>query len=475
MKTQPAMTNYFFKDAYVDSKDRLISMLKRSFLPCSINAKHLVNAFYEDNSAIVFICSLITLILAIPISIISVLCSCIAFVFPIIAFSVITAILCLVILILRGIDNIVYFFRKISYQCTNCQNDFKLPEYVCPKCNTHHDNLIPGRYGILKRRCKCGKELSTMYINGRNNLPAVCPVCKSGNGAKIERNSRDICCIPIIGGRDAGKTCFISTAILELEKHFIAKKWFFTQLSSNNSEYADNLNRISKGVCPRQTGNMKLNYYRFSIMKKKNAIRNVVSICDIGGEAYSQGAAFSENNAQNITDQIGFANANGLIMLIDPLSIKEFRQKTEKNYDISEYRISTKPISDVLSIVTNTLENMLKLVYSDKISKNIAVVFTKCDAPGVDEEIGEAAMKNIQMSTMDKSKSEIQNQLCMDFLKKYGETNFLNILQGKFKHIQFFTSSALGHNENGEKFTPYGVEEPILWLLSQCKVPISLD
>ena len=73
-----------------------------------------------------------------------------------------------------------------------------------------------------------------------------------------------------------------------------------------------------------------------------------------------------------------------------------------------------------------------------------------------------------------KSKYEAINKVCEQFLIEYEEDNFLNSLKSKFKSIQFFTCSALGHVENGSQFNPDGVEEPALWLIDKASASIDL-
>ena len=73
-----------------------------------------------------------------------------------------------------------------------------------------------------------------------------------------------------------------------------------------------------------------------------------------------------------------------------------------------------------------------------------------------------------------KSKYDATNCVCEQFLIKYEEENFLNSLKSKFKSIQFFTCSALGHIENGSDFKPEGVEEPALWLIDKASASINL-
>ena len=72
------------------------------------------------------------------------------------------------------------------------------------------------------------------------------------------------------------------------------------------------------------------------------------------------------------------------------------------------------------------------------------------------------------------SKFVAQNKLCEQFLLEYGEANFLNSLRSKFRSIQFFPTSALGHVQNGMKYAPQGVEDPILWIIDKISAGINL-
>lgn len=105
---------------------------------------------------------------------------------------------------------------------------------------------------------------------------------------------------------------------------------------------------------------------------------------------------------------------------------------------------------------------------------DVAVVFTKCDIPGLEEKIGETAVRKYMQLKNIASRYDVINQLCEDFLKEYEEENFLNGIKSKFKSVQFFACSALGHLPNGMKFAPEGVDEPLLWLIDKVSPAINL-
>jgi hypothetical protein len=66
-----------------------------------------------------------------------------------------------------------------------------------------------------------------------------------------------------------------------------------------------------------------------------------------------------------------------------------------------------------------------------------------------------------------KTRYATQNKLCIKFLCDYNEASFYNNLKSRFKSIQFFTCSALGHVENGNPFISSNVEEPFFWIMKK--------
>jgi hypothetical protein len=469
MKPQPARVSYFFKGGYTDIGNALLGSWRASLGPCTYELRRIGDTFSDHHFFAAIFLLLIDLLIFPVVTLIGVAVSLVISTVLLVLFALMMAVIYLLFMLLKTVDTIFCILYRISHKCPRCQQKFMHPVYICPKCNARHDRLVPSKYGIWMRRCNCGQKLPTTFLNGRQKLSAVCPHCQTSHAAAVESNSRDICCIPVIGGRAAGKTCYISSALVGLQQRFTASGWNFRYLYDINDEYADNIGMIRRGVCPPQTGDMRLKYYKFAANKKKKDIQNIITLCDVGGEAYAQGTG-----AQNITDQIGFRYAEGLLMVIDPLSIPDYRREISSAVSLDGYRGSTKSIDDVLSIVVHTMDNMLKLSYKQKIRTRLAVVFTKCDIPGLDSLIGDEAVRKYRAAHPRISEKEARNRVCLEFLQRYNQQNFVNSLRSKFKDVQFFTCSALGHVQNGQQFSSRGVEEPVLWLLSKCKTPIRL-
>lgn len=462
MKRQPAEKSYFFDKGYRDIVRIMKTTWKNTLKPVS-NEWERIGDVFDDNKIfgiITFICD-IFVFGAITIAILTLN---IVFSLVFLVFIVCTAVLIGVGFTLASLADFAFcFVHRFSNICPRCQRKFKMPSYECPSCKRVHSRLIPSKYGILKRKCLCGTKLSTTFFNGRQRLTALCPECScelKDGGQHLEIS------IPVVGGPNSGKTCYITTAISQIEKVAAQNKLIFAYSPIEGDDYGENSARIEHGMRPFKTSDMRLKYYQFYLTPVGVKYKNLISVCDVAGETYE--------DAQEIGRQIGFKHANAFLLIIDPLSIYSYRKALSEKMSIRQYDASVRPIDEVLDILLNTLDNMHSISSKNTIKTDVAVVFTKCDIPGLEVEIGASAVRRY-MQSYNLSKYDAQNAICKEFLSRYQENNFLNRLYSKFRTVQFFTCSALGHIENGTKFVPSGVEEPLLWLIDKASTSIDLS
>ena len=354
--------------------------------------------------------------------------------------------------------------KKISSNCPSCQNHFTLPVYICPKCGAEHTSLRPSKYGIWKRTCNCGQKLPTTFFNGRQKLEAHCPIC--GTGIKDGGRHIDLC-IPVIGGASSGKTCFINQSITAIGNVASSYGLYYEYSSNGMDDYADNMYNINHGYVPDKTNEMRLKYYQFYLNPQKAKLKTLVSLCDVGGEVYSDSTTLGE--------QIGYKYANAFVMVVDPLSISMYRDEVKKAHiDPTTYGYSSDSIDEITSMLISTLENMFCITSKDMLKTYVAVVFSKCDIPGLSEKIGDEAVERYMQNNPAVTRYDAQNAVCEAFLREYEEVNFLNSLKSKFQTVQFFCSSSLGHNADGTPFEAHGVEDPVLWAIDKSSIDIDL-
>jgi len=363
-------------------------------------------------------------------------------------------------LVIILIDWLYCSINSIANHCPRCQKHFYMPEYICP-CGNKHDRLRPGIYGILKRKCRCGNKLPTTFLNGRQKLNAQCPFC--GNNVK-DGGLQASWCIPVVGGPSSGKTCYINMTMMSLEKNARSKyNMNFVYENNGLDEYQENSDRLSKGYVPEKTTDHRLRYYQFSLTPK-GATKQLISLCDVAGELFDIN---SGGGGDTINTQIGFRFANSFILIVDPLAIPDYRDEVAKATQLNGYKGSAQRLDEMVETFVRTLQNMFSIKANAMLKTDVAVVFTKTDIPGLDQKIGEGAVLKKAPSLDQKTKYRIKNELCEKFLRDYNEENFLRNLKSRFRSIQFFTCSALGHVENGTQFAPANVEEPFFWLVTK--------
>lgn len=360
-------------------------------------------------------------------------------------------------LIILFLDRIYCAINAIVSHCPVCQTKFSLPVYICPGCGAEHDRLRPGVYGTLYRTCNCGKKLPAIFFSGRHKLEARCPECK--NNIK-DGGMHASWCIPVVGGPSSGKTCYINMTMMSLQRNaFSGYGLRFEHERNGLDEYEENAATLSRGYLPQKTQDLRLRYYQFTLRYKRTT-KQQISLCDVAGELFDVNAGGGA-----INNQAGFRYVNAFMLLIDPLSIPEYRNEASKTVNLNGYSGGPQRIDEMLDTFVRTLQNIFSINAKTMLNTDVAAVFTKADIPGLDEKIGKSAVLKKAPSLSPKVRLETQNKLCERFLRDYNEDNFLNSLKSRFKSVQFFTCSALGHIMNGQPFVPSNVEEPFFWLV----------
>lgn len=445
MKKQPAKKSFFFDEGYRKIGRAFVGAWASTFDPKAMK-KIFSNFFTFLPNLVVFLIItagriVINIILSILLAVI---------------FLSVAPFVCISFLIVGFLDFLYRAIRKISVVCTVCQHRFDLPIYICPHCKVEHTRLVPSQYGILYRTCNCGHKLPTTFFNGRQKLDSICPYCKTptpGNGYQTE------IVIPVIGGPGSGKTCFVSTAINAIETNPVLKASYDISVSNNvKGEYDSIINDMNRGYLPDKTQDIMMKYYQFYFTPKGDKVKRLVALCDIGGEVFKKDDLLDK--------QIGFRYADSYLIIVDPLAVTNFRRELERSgVNVNPYKPCDLAIDKLISRFASLLENFRGNKNGAPIKNDVAVVFTKCDIPGLDNVIGKKAVQ-LYAARNNVSAEQAQNKLCEDFLSKYGEGNFIQTLSKHFKNVRYFTCTSLG-GINLSSYTAQGVDEPVLWLVNR--------
>ena len=459
MERQPAKVNYFFGPGWTS----LLATIMGAFgnlakLEVAIFEEFLdiwvdVGKHFSLGSLLTSIIRTIAFFIkAVVTSILSALITFVCTLVHVVIVSIFMGVVYLMFTVVWFLDFVYRKLHGIVSHCSNCQQRISLPHYRC-SCGKVHTKLIPSKYGILKRECDCGRKLPTTFLNGRQKLNAICPHCQfdlASGGAHVAIT------FPLIGGPSSGKTCFVNMAIYSLSQHAARLNYTFDYEDEGTMEYENNIQGIQNGAFPAKTNDMALVFYRFNWGKPGQKIKNEVSLCDIGGEAYADKATLQQ--------QIGYSNSQGYLVIVDPLSIQEYRKELEKKHDLTSFNGSSMSLDEILDMLITSVDNLSGLSSKEKINKDCAVVFTKLDLPGLDEVIGDKANEEYRQAN-NCSFLKAQNAITEDFLRSYGEDNFLNTLKAKFRNIQFFACTALADDGTGKLYSK-NAARALAWVMN---------
>lgn len=461
---QPAYKSYFFQQGFIDIGLAVkLSWIKNAQTAKMYYDEYNTKGLMSDRGVYNLLCAL------------SVVTFGTVF-FVLISMITITLVSLFFILVYCGFSFVWLFDRaylakkKIFTACNECKSRALIPTYICSKCSAQHTNLTPGIYGILKRTCKCGEKLPTVFFNGRKKLKAICPNCMiEGKITHLnDRESRPLC-VPVVGGRSVGKTAYItafskefvetvaSQSGLEVELYNREKETIYSEIEA---DYAQGSTRMT--IRPQDISKSSSISFSFFVKNKRLKPERLMHIYDIAGEV------FTDNNENEVQRQYEYCQ--GIVFMLDPFSIPSVRAKYELLLASKDKAgIGKADINLVINVFINKLREVTGM--SDrKMSKvPIAIVIGKIDSAGLhvefsDEKIQELVFLN---ANTEFTNSDAVDYLCRKFLEENGMKNFINIIDLKFKINRFFMVSAIGHPRDAGAYKPVGVLEPMEWICTK--------
>ena len=119
--------------------------------------------------------------------------------------------------VFRAADSAVLWVKNVRMVCPNCYRRVRYPAYECPGrgCSRRHQDIRPGRFGIIRRRCQCGARMKTLLLFGSSRMNAYCPYCsyslehRPGEAPEIV--------LPFFGATGAGKTRLLFSMVVQLQ------------------------------------------------------------------------------------------------------------------------------------------------------------------------------------------------------------------------------------------------------------------
>lgn len=341
---------------------------------------------------------------------------------------------------LRGLDAGLSALRRIRLSCPVCHQPMAYPAYECPTCAVRHHNVRPGRYGVLRRTCRCGTKMPTLLLLGSHRMNAFCPHPSCGTPLADGAGTAREVVVPMLGATTSGKTRMmlaLSAALVDGNP--------LPGLSASPADDAtklkiDQLQRAlrSKGATDKTLAGDAMRAYSFNL-DSRGGVKRLMHIFDPPGENLNESARLHGLRFMRM--------AHSFVFIVDPLAIPDVWNSLDATAQQAnqQYR-SAQPPDFIFSQVLQNLEGMG--VRPRK--KAIAVAVTKSDlTDGIPlcAELGDGG-----------------NDVVRDWLKdRAGMDNMVRAITKAFGDVRYFHTTA--------RFTDGDVDDNVramlLWTLGR--------
>ena len=359
---------------------------------------------------------------------------------------------CLVMPLFMVIDKC----SSIKQHCPKCYATFNLPVFECSHCGTKHSNLRPGRCGLVFAKCSCGHFLPCSSISKRKELKSYCPKCDTAlAGSNIKALT-----IQLIGGNSSGKTAFVSAfqhKYIEGIKN--TSQW---NVTTSPKEEFDKLEKMYQSGKTEMSSDNEVRAY-YILHGKKGSSDDGIVIYDVPDEVI-----LSEQYDRN---PLNFAYCDGLIIIIDPLSVSSVRKECEKTLGSESISgFSADSTEDIIIHYINKYSEVAGRTARKMSNTPVAVLITKTDLTPIRRKIGLVKIK--AAFSLDKAQysnlEDARNKICRRYLSDIGLQNAINNLDSVFNSVSYFPISSIGHYADDSPFEPQNVIAPIRWLAQYC-------
>jgi Zn finger protein HypA/HybF involved in hydrogenase expression len=315
---------------------------------------------------------------------------------------------------LRAADGAILSIRGIRMHCLSCSRPISYPAYRCPACGAWHQDIRPGRYGVLRRRCSCGdQDMPTLLILGSHQMRAYCPRCEvqladqSGTAAELT--------LPILGGPGAGKTRLMTALIMALSESAAGGNGTVAPADETTARRLKNLHpamAANEPMLPTPPGPSRA----FAIRVVPGArVARVLHLFDSGGGNLS----FDDSHARR-----NLRVADTFLFVIDPLSIQRLQAQldAELRPEVAVPRASPSPkdVFDVFAQLAQELGTNLR-------ASRLGVALSRADLLPAGGQPGPAA-----------------DSACIErWLDELGQDHLTRAIRRLFGEVRYFRTAAV--------------------------------
>jgi len=359
-------------------------------------------------------------------------------------------------------------------------------------CTRARDQKLADRIGL-------STPMAPAFAADGRKLTATCPQCKGSTQYRIcprchsqlpvHFGKVDNRLIAMIGAKESGKTVYLTVLIHEL-MHRVGHQFDASVVGSDDNtrrqftaDYEERLYQRRELFPTTRSAGATRNQraplvFRFTRDRKgligSRPAHSILSFFDTAGEDL-----VSEDSVHLNTRYL--ASADGIILLLDPLQMRGARRLALADAPAPNGTGYDTPVN-VLSRVTELLRTGLHRP-SARIRTPIAVAFSKIDT--LRHTFPDGSPLRRQPSTrpvFDSADSRAVHEDVQALLQKWDGTQLDHILRLGYDRYRYFALSALGDSPTADRrvaehgITPYRVQDPFLWLLSELgTIPATRD
>jgi ABC-type phosphonate transport system ATPase subunit len=299
---------------------------------------------------------------------------------------------------LRGADSVMLSVKNVKMVCPHCYERVPYPAYDCPNpVRSHrHRDVRPGRYGILRRRCRCDGQMNTLLLFGSSRMAAFCP--HPGCEGSLEHRPGEVpeIILPFFGATGAGKTRLLFSMVTQL------RTW--TEQGQLEAEFGDSSTARELDVADRlirsgaSTVGTPVELPRAHVirLKLKQGVR-ILQLYDAAGERFYN---------TDRTQELRYLNkARTFILVIDPLSVQGFWQQLPSSTQAELSSVRSAAPSPELAYQQTHQEIEAMGVRLRKV--RLAVVFSRTDLIGTSSgEVSEWARRELGLGNLIRSAAQ---------------------------------------------------------------------
>jgi hypothetical protein len=320
---------------------------------------------------------------------------------------------------------------------------------------------------------KCGAESTTR----------ICPACHMQLPVHFGKVRSRM--IALVGAKESGKTVYMTVLVHEL-MHRVGEDLNAAISGADDetrlrfaSDYEQPLYRDARLLASTTTAGTRDRaplVFRFTTEGRTSRLnrngtgepqRTLLSFFDTAGEDL--------RSAQSVEDNVQYlAAADGIVLLLDPLQMRGGRQLAAPGTLLPTPGAAGDEPANVLENITDLIMAKERIKASQRISKPLAVVFTKMDALLHDlKETSPLLRPPAHTPYFDERDSlEVHTEI-QRLLARWEGSRIDQVAQKNYRTYRYFGVSALGETPTQQNrvsargIRPYRVTGPFTWMLAQ--------